>query len=110
MEAEIYGMIPKAKTEALAKAPPVNAFNKPNKPDSVLLCNFSNLAASIPGKTTCAPKRYTSNRPRVNMILFLNSSIFQTFFSVSINFMRLFVIIKLQFLLLQLQSQLLLKR
>ena len=32
MEAEIYGIIPNAKTEALANAPPVNALSKPSKP------------------------------------------------------------------------------
>ncbi len=32
MDAEIYGIIPKAKTEALANAPPVKAFKIPNNP------------------------------------------------------------------------------
>ena len=45
-----------------------------------------NCEASIPGSTTCAPKRYTSNRPKVRRILSLSSVIFQTFFNVSINF------------------------
>jgi hypothetical protein len=33
MDAEMYGMIPNAKIEALEKAPPENMFNKPNNPD-----------------------------------------------------------------------------
>ena len=32
MEAEIYGIIPNAKTEAFANAPPVKAFNNPPIP------------------------------------------------------------------------------
>jgi hypothetical protein len=32
MDADIYGIIPNATTEALAKAPPVKAFYKPRRP------------------------------------------------------------------------------
>jgi hypothetical protein len=51
-------MIPNANTEAFANAPPVKAFSKPPKPPS---SNFpaksANHDASMPGNTTCAPKR-----------------------------------------------------
>ncbi len=50
-------MIPRAKTEAFAKAPPVKAFKRPKIPLSVLEDNWANCVVSIPGKTTCAPKR-----------------------------------------------------
>ena len=76
----MYGIIPKAKTEAFAKAPPVNAFKSPRSPESVLDANDPNCEASIPGSTTCAPKRYTNNRPKVRIILSFSSVIFQTFF------------------------------
>ena len=57
MEADIYGMIPNAKTEALAKAPPVKAFKIPKIPLSVLEDNSANCVVSIPGRTIWAPKR-----------------------------------------------------
>ena len=94
MEAEMYGIIPNAKTEAFANAPPVKAFNRPPiPPASKLPENSASLEASIPGNTTCAPKRYTSNRPNVTIIRLRSSSIFQTFFKVSINFILSFIIV-----------------
>ena len=48
--------MPNAKTEAFAKAPPVNAFNIPKRPPpSARLLNSESCIESIPGKTTCAP-------------------------------------------------------
>jgi hypothetical protein len=51
MDAEIYGMIPRAKMEALENAPPVNMLSSPNNPDEVWLCNADNWFGSIPGRT-----------------------------------------------------------
>ena len=52
----MYGIIPRANTDAFAKAPPVKAFKIPNNPPpSVLLESSPSWTESIPGRTTCAP-------------------------------------------------------
>lgn len=43
--------------EALEKAPPTKASNKPNIPPLVLSPKASSLLGSIPGKTMYEPKR-----------------------------------------------------
>ena len=48
MEAEMYGMIPNANTDALLRAPPENMFNKPNRPPSP---GCESFVASTPGRT-----------------------------------------------------------
>ena len=47
--------MPNAKMEALEKAPPTKAFNKPSMPPCVLAVRLSNLLGSIPGKTIKDP-------------------------------------------------------
>ncbi len=55
IEAEIYGIIPKAKMDALENEPPANVSKSPNRPFFAL--SRSNLLGSIPGRETCEPKR-----------------------------------------------------
>ena len=43
------------KKQMLLKDPPVNIFNKPNNPSSVLLDNSCKALGSIPGRTTKEP-------------------------------------------------------
>ena len=57
MDAEMYGITPSAKIEALPKAPPENMFRRPTRPSWVLLWNSARRVASIPGSTTWQPKR-----------------------------------------------------
>jgi hypothetical protein len=52
MDAEIYGIIPNAKMEAFAKAPPENIFNRPSSPLDDWFCRLANIPGSTPGKTT----------------------------------------------------------
>ena len=52
MDAEIYGIIPKANTDAFANAPPVKAFNNPAIPPSKFPAKPASLLASIPGRVT----------------------------------------------------------
>jgi hypothetical protein len=52
MEAEIYGMIPRAKMEALENAPPVNMLSNPSKPLEVWLWSWASIFGSTPGNTT----------------------------------------------------------
>ena len=53
----MYGIIPNAKIDALEKAPPTNASNRPNIPPFELLLRFASLLGSIPGKTIKEPRR-----------------------------------------------------
>ena len=55
MDAEMYGIIPNAKIDALEKAPPENMFNKARRPSLVCSCNFDNISGLIPGRTTYEP-------------------------------------------------------
>ena len=48
----MYGIMPKAKTEAFANAPPVKALSKPKIPCSVFSAMRPNFVESIPGRTT----------------------------------------------------------
>ena len=57
MDAEMYGITPSAKIEALPKAPPENMFRRPTRPSWVLLCRLASMEASMPGSTTKQPKR-----------------------------------------------------
>lgn len=53
----MYGIIPKAKTDAFEKAPPENILIKPNKPSELCDCKAPNLPGSTPGRTTTDPNR-----------------------------------------------------
>ena len=53
MDADMYGIIPKAKIEAFAKAPPVKALRIPKRPPpSDLEERSDNASESTPGRTT----------------------------------------------------------
>ena len=52
MDAEIYGMMPSAKIEALENAPPVNMLSRPSNPLDVWLCSCVSMFGSTPGSTT----------------------------------------------------------
>src|SRR6187431_537726 len=79
-------MIPNAKMDACENAPPANVSIKPSIPFLELAIEAWIPSGSIPGKTICAPIRYTNINARVKRILLRNSSILQIFFSVLINF------------------------
>ena len=85
MEAEMYGMIPNAKIEALENAPPENMFNKAKRPSLVCSCNLDSIFGSIPGRTIYEPNLYIATNNIVMRIRFLRSSIFHIFFNVSID-------------------------
>ena len=79
-------MIPNAKMDALAKAPPENIFNNDIKP--VLVCSRRAVSALgfIPGNTMNEPNRYIAAKPSVMRIRVLKSSTRHMFRNVSINF------------------------
>ena len=57
MDAEMYGITPSAKMEALPIAPPENMFRRPTRPSEVELWSFASIVASMPGSTTKHPRR-----------------------------------------------------
>ena len=57
IEAEIYGIIPKAKTEKRDSAPPENILNMPRMPPFCESNKSFSTTGSIPGTGTCAPIR-----------------------------------------------------
>ena len=73
IDEDMYGIIPKEKSEAFSKAPPTNMLNKPNK----VSCNLSkapaNALASTPGMGIWAPILTTIKIEKVKNILSLNS-------------------------------------
>ena len=92
MEAEIYGITPSAKIEALPKAPPENMFRRPTRPCEDVDWRPASIDASIPGSTTKHPNLYMRIRMKVYTSLLRSSSILKIFFMVSTNFiMELFV-------------------
>ena len=77
-------MIPNAKMDAFVNDPPANVSKIPSKPFFALV--RSSLFGSIPGRETCAPKRYTKMSKSVMLIFDLSSSMLQIFLSVWMNF------------------------
>ena len=57
MDADMYGMIPSAKTVKRDSAPPDIRFAIPRMPPSWPLKNCCNWFGSIPGTGMCAPIR-----------------------------------------------------
>lgn len=82
MEADIYGMIPKPKMEALLNAPPRKVSIKPKIPSGAA----PNLEGSTPGRTMKEPNLKMIRKPIVFRILTLRSSIEKIFLTVEINF------------------------
>jgi len=66
IDAEIYGMIPNAKTVNRDKAPPENILKRLRMPPCCPLNNCCNCAGSIPGTGICAPTRYTTSASNKN--------------------------------------------
>ena len=57
MDAEMYGITPSAKMEALPKAPPENMFRRPTRPSEVFCWKRASIVGSMPGRTTKHPRR-----------------------------------------------------
>ena len=82
IDAEIYGIIPRPKIEALLNAPPKNVSSNPKNPPT----DLTNLSGSIPGNTINEPNRKMTKNPRVMRILSRSSTIDQIFLRVVKNF------------------------
>jgi hypothetical protein len=67
IDAEMYGMIPRAKTESLRSAPPEKMSRKPKSDPADERKNASIAAGSTPGVGMCDPRRYTASRRNVKM-------------------------------------------
>ena len=57
MEAEMYGMMPRAKTERRRSAPPEKRSRKPKTPPLIDLKNSESATGSTPGVGMCEPSR-----------------------------------------------------
>jgi hypothetical protein len=57
IDAEMYGMIPSAKTVKRDSAPPENRLNRPSTPPDCDLNSWASWSGSMPGTGTCAPIR-----------------------------------------------------
>ena len=73
MDAEMYGMIPRANTVTLERLPPENMSTSPNQLDRFCSKKSISALALIPGVGMWFPSRYTASRPRVNSTLFRRS-------------------------------------
>ena len=82
MEAEMYGMIPNPKIDALLNAPPRKVSINPKIPS----WGPPNLDGSTPGSTMKEPNLKMIKNPIVFMILTRRSSIEKIFLTVEINF------------------------
>jgi hypothetical protein len=63
IEAEMYGMIPRAKIESLSSAPPENMLNMLKIVPDCASKNCSSANGSIPGTGINVPIRYTTSAP-----------------------------------------------
>ncbi len=57
MEAEMYGMMPSAKTVSRRRLPPENRSTIPSSVPCIWLKNSASALPSMPGVGTCAPSR-----------------------------------------------------
>ena len=57
IDAVMYGVMPRAKTERRRRAPPENMSRNPRSPPALALKNSSSAWASSPGVGMCAPTR-----------------------------------------------------
>ena len=67
MEAEMYGMIPRAKTDNRRSAPPEKMSRKPKSEPADDLKKALIAAGSTPGVGMCDPSRYTASSRNVKM-------------------------------------------
>src|SRR5882762_6174351 len=79
IEAEMYGMIPRAKTVTRERFPPENMSTSPNQFERFCSKKSIRALALMPGVGTWLPRRYTARRPRVKSTLFLRSGMSQMF-------------------------------
>src|SRR5712692_8964917 len=86
MEAEMYGMMPRANTERRRSAPPEKRSRKPNTPPDMALKNSESATGSTPGVGMWEPRRYTASSPNVYITRRRRSSIAQMLRSVSRRF------------------------
>ena len=61
IDAEMYGMIPSAKTVKRDSAPPENMLNKFRMPPCCPSKSACSCCGLMPGTGMCAPMRYTNN-------------------------------------------------
>ena len=61
IDAEMYGMIPSARTENRDSAPPENRLNRPNTPPDCCLNSCVSCSGSMPGTGMCVPIRKTTS-------------------------------------------------
>ena len=80
IDADMYGIIPNAKIEALEKAPPEKRFKRSPKPPPPLTEALSKALLSTPGIMIKEPILYIRTSPNVNKIFFFNSSMDQMSF------------------------------
>jgi len=85
IDAVIYGIIPKAKSEAFLNAPPENILIIPNSESGELEILFSKAPLLTPGRIIKEPILYIASIAIVNRILPFSSSMLQIFFRVVIN-------------------------
>jgi hypothetical protein len=57
IDAEMYGIIPRARMDIRSNAPPENMLNKPRIVPWFALKRFSSAALLMPGTGICAPSR-----------------------------------------------------
>jgi hypothetical protein len=82
IDAEIYGMIPSAKIEALLNDPPRNVFNRPRIPSVLPEPDKLGCVASTPGITIYDPNLKMIKYPIVFRILTRRSSMEKMFLMV----------------------------
>jgi hypothetical protein len=63
IEAEMYGMMPRAKIVKRDNAPPENMLNMPRMPPCWPWKRSASTFGSIPGTGMCAPIRNTTSAP-----------------------------------------------
>jgi hypothetical protein len=66
IDAEMYGMMPRANTEARDSAPPENMSNMPRMPPDWESNSCLSCSGSIPGTGMYEPMRYTTSAPSRN--------------------------------------------
>src|SRR5688500_372365 len=86
IDAEMYGMMPRAKTERRERAPPEKRSRKPKTPPPIALKNSDRATGSMPGVGMCDPRRYTASIRNVKMIRLRRSGMAKMLRKVSARF------------------------
>ena len=84
IDAEMYGMIPRAKIVMRPSAPPENRFRKPRIVPLAWFVNSAIATGSTPGVGMNAPRRYTASNKNVKMTRLRRSGIEKMFRRLSI--------------------------